>query len=822
MNSSSLKSPITGGIVGSILLMMLLIAPGALAEETSLGILDYEIMGDSNQVELFIQGNVDYGYFPLSDPDRLVFDFPGTNMLLNNGELITQSIDGSLVSGMKLSQFAVSPSISRLVLTLTHPATANVTHNPTEGRLLITVIDSNSGNAQDTFVETENTTNLLAGTSTPTRTPDTSKSPGYSIGSTRDEVVISFPELTADRVQINKLRFPDRLHLRLFTDEMMEDIRPRFDSLERGTIWNSVAKQWSSYIDRDGLGIVDLTIYLYPDVGYTQSIGPDGVPEITLYKLAPADIEEGTIEQLDIAVESYSPDSQDDEITLEAGDHASLFTAPGETSATDTSSDTLEIIDGGSFISDTDQAAQLIEEYHMVMSGDEESGEVPDYVIAGSPQISASLPATNLIQRDMNPMNDDEVEVLDPMYMEVGEVRIITVDNMVRASAGNPGVATLNVISVDELLVTAISPGTTTLMTWEERGVKTTRMVYVNDANNASEREIAGLIGDDNISVNILTAGGTDGVILEGHVQTDEERNRAQQIAELFAGEGRVSNLIEVTDPSQVLVKVRVVEIDKRALDERLSQFSAGIRTDNDDFTFNIITNLLDPANPGGGLFDARTRPGIVNGDASDIVFDPIDTVLNELESNREARILSEPNVVALSGHEAHFRVGGEVPYSYVGENGTIIVEFKEFGIVLDMTPNVDSMGNISLHIEPTVRTVDMALAIAGIPGFRTREMSTDVQLQNGQTLVIGGLIQNEITEVISEVPLLADIPILGELFRSRSFTEDKTELVVFLTPYILRDYEDAEEIVDSNIEYSGEYESDDDDDDDEGEDDDD
>jgi pilus assembly protein CpaC len=150
-----------------------------------------------------------------------------------------------------------------------------------------------------------------------------------------------------------------------------------------------------------------------------------------------------------------------------------------------------------------------------------------------------------------------------------------------------------------------------------------------------------------------------------------------------------------------------------------------------------------------------------------------------------------------MSGHLAHFRVGGEVPYSYQNENGFNVVEFKEFGIVLDMTPNVDSQGNIRLNIIPTVRTIDQALAIAGIPGFRTREMNTTVQLRPGESLVIGGLIQHEITKIVSEIPFLSQIPVLGELFRSHRFNDDETELVIFLTPYIIENAAQSVEIVD-------------------------
>ncbi|HDS29667.1 MAG TPA: hypothetical protein ENN67_01350 [Firmicutes bacterium] len=318
----------------------------------------------------------------------------------------------------------------------------------------------------------------------------------------------------------------------------------------------------------------------------------------------------------------------------------------------------------------------------------------------------------------------------------------------------------------------------------------------------AQEEEIAKIINDDNISIRILMTGSEPGVVLEGAVTTEEEMLRAGAIAELYAGSGRVTNLIEVTDPRQVLVKVRMVEIDKRTLNEHLSQLSGSARTDNDDFTIGIITDMLDPENPGGGLLNTLVRPGIINGDAQDMVYDPIDIVLNQLESDRKANVLAEPNVVTMSGRPAHFRVGGEIPYTYQNEQGINVVDFKEFGIELNMIPRVDSRMNILLQVEPTVRTVDMSLAIAGIPGFRTREMTTSVQLANGETLVIGGLIQHEISEIISRIPILSEIPILGQLFRSKRFRENETELVIFITPYIIQNPGQSEHLVNIYVDH--------------------
>ncbi len=825
-------------LAGAVMLILLLIAPEALCSQASAGITAVSIRAESGEVELATEGAIEYGYFPLSEPDRLVFDFPGTLLTANDGEELVEEVAGAGFREIRLSQFSDDPPIARLVFYLTDPATAIVNFDRLNGRMVIRI------NTADTR------RNLLFGQedepTEPEIQPAQPESPEavatepeeeeivevevtsrpdpesvYEIAFTEVDVTITFPCLSADDVTVTQLRFPDRLHIRMFAAGPIGDERPRFESLARGNIWNDVAKQWASFLDRDGRGVIDLTIYLYPNVGYTQSILPGGIPEIRLFPVpqtpeviqsipeAPApspEIDEIPTAELEVSAypEEITGDTETEPVPVEEIEEAvttqeavieipepeetQIFAEVDTGTAGGTEQDTtgsvnivsavetMEIIDDGTLVSELPPVAP---------PPTETSGTVGSAGLT-VPGTLGSLPLT-LNQNDLLSTGI----FADSIYMRVGEVIVLDVEELVRASLGNPAIAALNVLSQDELLVTALAPGSTTLLTWEMgRGDVVSRELNVLDATAIDEQQISAVIGDDDISVSILMSGeaeGAPGVILEGVVETEAERDRAHSIAALYAGE-RVTNLIEVSNPRQVMVKVRVVEIDRRALDEHLSQFSAAARADNDDFTIGIITDLLDPENPGGGLMDSRVRPGIINGEAEDVVFDPIDMVLNELETNRKANILSQPNVVAMSGHAATFRVGGEVPYTYLNENGVTVVEFKEFGISLDMTPIVDSHDNIMLTINPIVRTVDNALAIAGIPGFRTREMTTEVQLKAGETLVIGGLIQNEVTQIVSEVPLLSQIPVLGELFRSKRFNEDETELVIFLTPYLLED----------------------------------
>jgi pilus assembly protein CpaC len=137
--------------------------------------------------------------------------------------------------------------------------------------------------------------------------------------------------------------------------------------------------------------------------------------------------------------------------------------------------------------------------------------------------------------------------------------------------------------------------------------------------------------------------------------------------------------------------------------------------------------------------------------------------------------------------------VGGEIPYTFKNENGFNVVDFREFGIELVATPQVDSQGMIQVTLNPTVRTVDFSLAVQGIPGFRTRTVTTNVQVGDEQTLVIGGLIQREVAETTAKVPILGDLPLIGSLFRSKSKQDDETELLIFLTLSILKDPSDVQ-----------------------------
>jgi hypothetical protein len=509
-----------------------------------------------------------------------------------------------------MSQFSVDPPVVRLVLYLREPATARVRYAQGEDRFVIQALPGGS-ESEGMLITSGGPRDLLFGAGTELGTPTSNTASGavladtappaapeeaYEIRSSERDVTIRFPSLDADDVVVSQLRFPDRLHVRMLTLGNTDGRRPRFEPLQRGNIWNAVAKQWASYADRQGLGVVDLTVYLYRDVGYSQSIGLDGVPEVRLFT-QPSEIQGETAELVQVEVAVY-PEGAGHEQTpeeLQVFSVDSQSTQPERVQTLETV-ETVEVIGNGALIPG-ERSREAVEAVEPVTPAAAQSSG------AGVP----ASPLATVLENLLNTASEEGAET--PIYMRVGEVEVVPVVGLVRASVGNPTVATVNVISQDEILITALAPGSTALLTWEAGGRHVAREVNVLNATGAGEEEIERVIGDENIKVRVIMAGASPGVVLEGVVDTEEEAKRAGDIAALYAGEERVSNLIEITDPRQVLVKVRVVEIDKRALDEHLSHFSASARTDNDDFTIGIITDVLDPENPGGGLIDTRVRP---------------------------------------------------------------------------------------------------------------------------------------------------------------------------------------------------------------------
>lgn len=295
-----------------------------------------------------------------------------------------------------------------------------------------------------------------------------------------------------------------------------------------------------------------------------------------------------------------------------------------------------------------------------------------------------------------------------------------------------------------------------------------------SQVGNALEDALARVIPGSRISVESVTLGSdTNRVVLTGTVRSAEDRDRAIAVATQFAGSPEnVASIIDVAGAQQVMLQVTVSEVKR----DVARQFGINLGA-----AFNVgLTNLVSFTN---AVVDGDIPHGI------DAVFgasEGVSGALRALEGRGALRILAQPTLTAISGEEATFLAGGEIPYyTYDPADGSgnrqvQSVTFKPYGVELAFTPVVKSNGAIGLKVDTSVSEPQSDLSIS------KRQASTSVELPSGTTLAIGGLLQETSSQDISQFPVLGDIPILGALFRSREFQSQQTELVILVTPYLV------------------------------------
>lgn len=278
------------------------------------------------------------------------------------------------------------------------------------------------------------------------------------------------------------------------------------------------------------------------------------------------------------------------------------------------------------------------------------------------------------------------------------------------------------------------------------------------------------------------------GLLLTGLVNTAREAEEARRIGDRFLAEDEaLINQILVVGPNQVNLRVRIAEVSRSVL-KRLG-FNFDLLGTVGNFAFGLAT---------GGTFAASALAGgttLANNGAigASHFGGSIDAngVIDALEDEGLVTLLAEPNLTALSGETASFLAGGEFPVPIAQDDGKITVEFKSFGVSLAFTPTIVSDGRISLKVLPEVSSLSSSGAVTlngiSIPALSTRRANTTVELASGQSFAIAGLLQANGNQTVNEFPGLADIPILGALFRSTNFKRNETELVIIVTPYLVR-----------------------------------
>ncbi len=360
-----------------------------------------------------------------------------------------------------------------------------------------------------------------------------------------------------------------------------------------------------------------------------------------------------------------------------------------------------------------------------------------------------------------------------------------------RVAVSNGDLAEAVVINPHEVMVNGRAVGETSLIVWQQGGNRLLFDVAVRRSEthiDAVRREMALETGSEDVSLNVEG----DAVFLRGSVPNLTVADRALAIASTL---GKPVNLLRVAIPGtdkQILLKVRFADIDKSAVQQLgLNILSTGAA----NTIGRITTGQMSP--PGA--------PTISGGESTVSISDALNIFLfrrdldlgvtiRALQARNLAQILAEPNVLALNGRPASFLAGGEFPYPTLqgggGGLGAVTIQFREFGVRINFIPTVTPRGTIRLSVTPEVSSLDYAngLVFQGftIPGLSTRRVQTEIELDEGQSFAIAGLLDNRDTELLSRIPGIGDIPFFGKLFRSRQITRSKTELLVLVTPEIV------------------------------------
>ncbi len=359
-------------------------------------------------------------------------------------------------------------------------------------------------------------------------------------------------------------------------------------------------------------------------------------------------------------------------------------------------------------------------------------------------------------------------------------------------SIANPGIADISTLSDRTIYVLGKAPGRTTLTLLGPDGRLITNVeVHVTpDIAEFKERLRQILPGEP---IEVRTA--NDGIVLSGVVSSITKLDRALDLANRYAPD-RVSNMMMVGGTQQVMLKVRFAEM-QRSVSKQLKTSFGLVGTSSGDF-FNLATNdsvdsnLLNNLASGSGN-RIPVNNGVPAGHFGALIGGSnlaLSVAIEALETKGLVRTLSEPNLTALSGQEAKFLAGGEYPIPVVDNDGGISVEYKAFGVELNFTPRVVDGDVINLQLTAAVSGLDDTISIQNggfsINAFRRRETSTTVEMRDGESFAIAGLLQDDFQDLNGQVPWLGDIPILGALFRSADYQRAQSELVVIVTPHLV------------------------------------
>ena len=372
----------------------------------------------------------------------------------------------------------------------------------------------------------------------------------------------------------------------------------------------------------------------------------------------------------------------------------------------------------------------------------------------------------------------------DPVRLETGQSALINAAPVERVAVASGDIAEVEVIEeTGEILIFGRNPGRTDLRVWRNGGQRALYPIVVTAAagntRTASVRHIVAMI--DGVALTEVEGE----FILSGTPASPDDANQLQRLTATYPDVRNFTNRRAEPVAATVRLQARFVELSKSTL----SQIGVDWSSRSPGVTFawasDLTTNDVFRGNLGDFLPNDQLPLDIGQANGYFGVGLNLSAMIDLLGESGEARVIAEPMLSTLSGSSARFQAGGELPVPVQGEDGNTTVTFRDYGILLEVEPVITADERIRTRVDVEVSDIDESVSVLGIPGFSVRNASTEMSAQSGQTLLIAGLIDGEESEAVSSVPGLGDLPVLGELFRSRRFQRDETELVVLITPYL-------------------------------------
>lgn len=395
----------------------------------------------------------------------------------------------------------------------------------------------------------------------------------------------------------------------------------------------------------------------------------------------------------------------------------------------------------------------------------------------------------------------------DILNVSVNGSRYMEDSGITRLAVGNPDIADIRLLSNNDYLVVGKKAGSTSLLVWSNNG-RQEYNVYVSGDDEGTEKAIQKAIGYPGVKVQMMNGK----VLLRGKVKNQYEHDSAVKVAQLYLGSGggaassatangesqgaaadsNIIDLLDMTNPSQVRLEAQIIEINTSAERNLGIQYwsptigsstGSGSDSGNDDVTRGSSGLFYT----GEKFYNHRGSFGWLGSH-----FSSINASLQALVTEGKARILSRPSITTMSGQKANILIGGRIPIPTSAGDGQIAIDWREYGIRLNIEPVVDAENKITSKVHAEVSTLDYGHSVTGndfsIPAIASREADAVINVRSGMTMAIGGLLNSQDGKTVTKIPLLGDIPIIGQFFRHTQKTRDNRELLILITPTLVSD----------------------------------